>query len=236
MNNYDYSAQWAEREAGRNGCVLDYGCGAGHVIALLRSRGVNARGCDVFFEGGEYSANLVPAAKPFIVRMEGDRIPFDDASFDVVISNQVIEHVPDLNVAAGEIARVLKPGGASLHLFPDRGVWTEPHSNVPFLHRFRKGAGWRLYHVALMRALRYGRRASPLLETSRRRIEWVDRWTYFRSAREISACFARYFPHIEHIEDSLFDARVGIAGVPRALKRWLVRKLAGSVLLLRLRE
>jgi len=45
------------------------------------------------------------------VEGEAEELPFDDASFDVVISNGVIDLIPDKDIVFGEIYRVLKPGG-----------------------------------------------------------------------------------------------------------------------------
>jgi SAM-dependent methyltransferase len=45
-------------------------------------------------------------------------LTFTDASFDVAISNDVFEHLPDLPAALQELARVLKPGGTLLATFP----------------------------------------------------------------------------------------------------------------------
>jgi streptomycin 6-kinase len=39
-------------------------------------------------------------------------LPFDDASFDVVLANRVLYHLPDIDTGVAEIARVLRPGGA----------------------------------------------------------------------------------------------------------------------------
>lgn len=122
MNTYEFCARWVANQVSGAARVLDYGCGAGRVVALLREAGINAFGCDVFYEGGDYSDVIFPAAKPYVLRMEGERIPFEDASFDVVLSNQVFEHVPNLDAALSEISRVLKPGGVALNLFPDRSV------------------------------------------------------------------------------------------------------------------
>ena len=48
----------------------------------------------------------------------GDRIPEPDASFDFVISNSVLEHIPDLEPVIAEVGRLLKPGGRFLFTVP----------------------------------------------------------------------------------------------------------------------
>jgi SAM-dependent methyltransferase len=223
MDNYEYCAQWAMREAGEAGRVLDYGCGCGQVVAMLRARGMDAHGCDVFFDGGDFSS-LLPEAKPYIRRMDSDRIPFEDATFDVVISNQVIEHVPDLSVVAAEIARVLRPSGRSLHIFPDKGVWVEAHTHVPFLHWLPKNT-LRLCYAAVAKALQGKRFAG-----GRYACNWIDQWTHYRWAKELHTTLAQYF-RIEHAETQWFDARFG-RSLPTIIKRWITRRGAGMVLVL----
>lgn len=78
---------------------------------------------------GDYSAQL--SSELFdggvIRRMDVNRIPFETESFDFMVNNQVMEHVPDLDGVLNEILRVLKPGGTVLSLFPDGGVRREGH-------------------------------------------------------------------------------------------------------------
>jgi len=45
-------------------------------------------------------------------------MPFEDASFQTVISNSVLEHIPDLDAVLLETARVLKPGGMFIFASP----------------------------------------------------------------------------------------------------------------------
>lgn len=45
------------------------------------------------------------------VEAEAERLPFGDASFDVVISNGVIDLIPDKDAVFSELFRVLRPGG-----------------------------------------------------------------------------------------------------------------------------
>lgn len=76
--------------------------------------------------------------------VQGVALPFDDARFDVVISNHVIEHVGDVATQVEhlrEIHRVLKPAGIGYLAVPNRWMLTEPHYGLMFLswwpHRWR---------------------------------------------------------------------------------------------------
>ncbi len=67
----------------------------------------------------------------------GDRLPFDDASFDTVLSNQVGEHVPDPRAFFTELVRVLRPGGRLIFTVPfSFRIHSEPYD----FHRFTKYA------------------------------------------------------------------------------------------------
>jgi SAM-dependent methyltransferase len=227
MNNYEYCAAWAK---GR-GRVLDYGCGAGQTVSLLRRAGTEAFGCDVFFEGGDYSPNVPQEFLGTVIRrMEEGRIPFPDGSFDCVVSNMVMEHVEDIDAVLAEIARVLKPGGITLNLFPDRGVWVESHCRIPFLHRFPKGSGLRVYYAAALSAMGIGARARPEnpLPWARRICAWLDQWTHYRSLPELHRKFGHHFHDIRHIEDDWLVARLGRKPLPAFLQRYIVRRMGAT--------
>lgn len=228
MNAYEFCVSLVPQ-----GKVLDYGCGAGQIVSILRSRGIDASGCDVFYEGGDYSPHLLPDAAKHIHRMTGDRIPFANATFDVVISNQVMEHVPNFDIAMAEIARVLKPGGRCIHVFPDRGVWREGHCAIPFLHRFPKGSRARVYYAAALYRLGIGTPRTPAtpITWAQGICDWLDKWTYYRSREEIHTTLSKHFGKVEHAEEKWFNARLGDRPCPRFLKRFIVRKLAGMVLI-----
>ena len=67
---------------------------------------------------------------------DGQKLPFDDDLFDVVISNHVIEHVGNRAQQAShisELCRVLRPGGYIYLATPSRWQVIEPHFSLPFL-------------------------------------------------------------------------------------------------------
>ena len=234
MGTYEFVAQWvAGRLASRPGRVLDYGCGAGQIVRLMRARGIDAWGCDVFYEGGDYSNDIPSDVRPYIRRMEGAAIPFAAAEFDVVTSNQVFEHVPDMDVALREIARVMKPGATVLCLFPDRGVWREGHCGIPFLHWFPKRSTARIYYAALLRALGMGyhKGSKTVLQWSSDFCTWLDEWTYYRPRGEIIERFSTLIGKTTSAEHEWLQARLGRRpAAPLWLQRLAVRKLGGMTL------
>lgn len=238
MDNYEYCAQFAHDNSHRAARVLDYGCGAGQIVDKLRKSGVEAFGCDVFFEGGDYSGQVTDGALNTIIQpMEDDRIPFPSNHFDLVINNQVMEHVPDLDAVLAEIRRVLKPGGQVLSLFPDRSVWREGHCGIPFLHWFPKHSGVRIYYALMLRAFGLGhhKEGKSRYQWSSEFCDWIDRWTYYRSYSEIERGYRKYFSELKHLEVQRWDKRFNETHfarrwLPTTLKRILHRKLAGMVI------
>ena len=82
-------------------------------------------------------ANLAAAHRevPWAARMssitQADAWPYEDASFDVVLSNQVMEHVADHDRVFAETNRVLRDGGYAVHLFPLKHcVWDITSTSV----------------------------------------------------------------------------------------------------------
>lgn len=119
--------------------VLDFGCGRGEMVALARSRGYDWVGVESFYGSDERAANVAPGAG--VVRIPlGGALPFAHASFDVVLSNHVFEHVADPPEILAELDRVLRPDGVSWHIIPCRERWREGHTRVVLAHRIPDGA------------------------------------------------------------------------------------------------
>jgi SAM-dependent methyltransferase len=77
------------------------------------------RGLFPNFIGSEYTQDAKLAAEMFpIPREDLTRLSFPDNVFDIVCTNDVLEHVPDMNKALRQIARVLRPGGAHVGTTP----------------------------------------------------------------------------------------------------------------------
>ena len=182
----------------------------------------------------EVQAPIPDELSPFILAMQGKVIPFPPCTFDVVINNQVMEHVDDIDAALFEIHRVLKPGGTVLSLFPDKSVWHEGHCGVPFLHWFPKQSTFRIYYALLWRSIGFGNftEGKSRLEWSKDFCTWLDQWTDVSQLRgDRERCTQSISPPMQHIEDHWLESRVGPIArpFPAPLKRLFVNKLAGMV-------
>jgi arsenite methyltransferase len=97
--------------------VLDLGCGAGTdslVAAQMVGEHGSVTGIDMTREmlaKARAAAAELGATNAEFVEAEAERLPFADGAFDVVISNGVIDLIPDKDAVFAELHRVLAPGG-----------------------------------------------------------------------------------------------------------------------------
>jgi len=88
--------------------VLDIGCGPGELTErFVRELGADVRAIDI-------SARMVELARARGIDAQvadAERLPFDDREFDGIFAGWVLYHVPALDQALAECARVLRPGG-----------------------------------------------------------------------------------------------------------------------------
>ena len=136
--------------------VLDFGCGTGALIIKARAQGLDFWGADTY-EGGWADGSNTPAAA-FIRAIDAGRLPYPDDHFDVVVTNQVFEHVarPDLQLSLIEICRVTKRAGALLMLFPTADIWFEGHLGIYLPHKLRRWPRTQWCYLWLCHRLGFG--------------------------------------------------------------------------------
>lgn len=123
--------RWVD-PAGRR--VLDVGCGVGMYTAAFHQREARVFGIEVeperAYEAARHARGIAVAAS--------ERLPFKDASFDLVFSHEVLEHVDDDQASAREMVRVTRPGGRIVVFVPNRLYPFETHG-VYWQGRYRFG-------------------------------------------------------------------------------------------------
>ncbi|HUY72961.1 MAG TPA: class I SAM-dependent methyltransferase [Candidatus Dormibacteraeota bacterium] len=108
--------------------VLDLGCGRGGVVELIWRDVKLAAGLDP--DSPSLSEHRAPGMP--VIRGVGERLPFADASFDLVVCVWVMEHLKEPETMLREVRRVLRPGGHFIFLTPNL------HNPLMWLNRLGK--------------------------------------------------------------------------------------------------
>ena len=133
--------------------VLEIGCGRGTLLHRLSARGVDIVGVEISPARIEESRSLYDGLR--IYQTSGIELPFADEAFDIVLSFDVLEHIPDTDAHLAEVRRVLKPAGWLLLQTPNK--WT----NAIFeTIRWRSLSKWRVDHCSLHNYWQLTRRLS----------------------------------------------------------------------------
>lgn len=133
----DLIRRYAPLEGAR---ILDIGCGLGVYVRKFQEFSREAYGIDIDAKRLQQGA----ATTPGLMLGVGEHLPFESGSFDVVVLNEVIEHVTDDEATMREAARILRPGGHVVIYAPNRLYPFETHGiylgkkyifgNIPFVN------------------------------------------------------------------------------------------------------
>lgn len=180
--------------------ILDAGCGDGRLLALLvplnPSQLAGFDSADYGIQDEAIIGHRAPSEADVRLTGEDGSWPFSDTSFDVVVSNQVGEHVANLDFFVAENVRVLRPGGFAVHVFSTRHMLVEPHMHLPLVHRIRDN-DLRAWLIARMSGLGLGIyrkavRADPGLTTRKfgqGQADYLRKHTTYRTWTEVAAAF-----------------------------------------------
>lgn len=113
--------------------ILDAGCGTGGTLSALEGLG-ELWGCDISADALELcgTRGLTQLRECGV-----EQLDFEDESFDVVVSCDVLEHVAEHETAMAEMARVLRPGGVCVLTVPaHRCLWSEHDEALGHIRRY----------------------------------------------------------------------------------------------------
>ena len=107
--------------------VIDFGCGSGALVKILRAEGLQAFGIEI--KRQPVIDSLIKEAEPYITLYDGQiPLPYANNAFESGICVEVLEHVADYETVIAELARIIKR----------RLIITVPDiSTIPLLHRHR---------------------------------------------------------------------------------------------------
>lgn len=149
--------------------VLDIACGAGYGTAMI-----SQYGCEVI--GADYDDESISTAKaswPHETFVEANalELPFEDCSFDVVVSYETIEHVSAGDQFLSEMHRVLKPGGTFICSTPNVRYTVHPD------YHLKEYEAVEFYELVRRRFIEVGRYAQYFKPSDRLRD--VYRWRLY---------------------------------------------------------
>ncbi len=121
--------------------ILEIGCGIGTVVYELSEKGHDIAGIDISGEAIDYGRK-----KYSDIHLEvqaAETLPYEDESFEVVLSFDLFEHIAAIDKHISEVRRVLRPGGYYLFQTPNKC------SNIIYETLWTKSLQWRRYHPSL---------------------------------------------------------------------------------------
>ncbi len=210
--------------------VLDFGCGRGELVVVLRNLGIEADGVDLLDDFAAIRDAVPSAPRPVELAAcvhaldpSAPTLPYPDGSFDLVLSNQVFEHVADYPAAIGEIFRVLKPGGACFLVLPARWRLIEAHTFVPLAGVLR--ARWYLRLWAILGVRNEFQRGLTRAQIADANERFLASQTNYLSRRQIEGLFRERFQQVSFVEAALI--RHGDRPLYRLVTRLSLAPLAG---------
>lgn len=122
--------------------ILDWGCGKGDLVKFLNDHGYDCYGLEVE-DNIKVKDQLKIYDDDFLKKKifyikHDNRTKFMSNFFDIVITNQVLEHMSNKIEFINELRRILKTGGFSYNILPAKFRLIEVHIKMPFVHWFPK--------------------------------------------------------------------------------------------------
>lgn len=115
-----FAYEFARQQIAPSSVVLDLGCGEGYGTSLLSRHVRNIIGLDVDDDTVTHAALHYGSSDCAFQVYDGLTIPYDENTFDAVVSFQVIEHTQDDRRYLAEVSRTLKPHGVFILTTPNR--------------------------------------------------------------------------------------------------------------------
>lgn len=204
------------RRLGTPGKAIEIGASGGGNSQTLRDMGWDVLVTEYIEEGVEIARQRGFTA----IQADARSLPLPDASFDLLVAFDVLEHIEEDHLAAAEIFRVLKPGGTALVAVPcDMALWSK-------------------HDVATGHFRRYDRESlTKLIEVAGLTIETL--WSWNVLLRPVVKMRRRYASEEQNEHDIVAVPRLvnlGLSMIIKAERHLPVKSLPGVSLMMRARK
>ncbi len=206
--------------------ILDWGCGRGTDVLWLRKQGyINTFGVDICQDYIKLSSDFTQKKEldnSILSLIDSDcRTTFPDNFFHFTFSNQVFEHVENIEQLASELSRITKTGGVGYHVFPGHKYITEGHLYMPFIHWLPKN---RLRKYLMYGYVLFGIEPKWQIENYAKKVD-----TYFNYS--INKTYYRKYSDIRKIFlNRGFDVNFVTINHPKVQKNRFISKFANFYL------
>ena len=230
--------------------LLDFGCGAPKSLFLqklqLREVCKNLYGVDVYpTQESQKRLNMnIEYIKPY------EEIPFQE-KFDLIISNQVFEHIENIEIIYKQLFKKLKKGGLIIAGFPTKEIILEPHIKLPLFHRIKKQSFF--YNLYLKIAAKFNLGSFSEFKNNKLnkkkylnfRKSYMDKSVHYLSLKQHLNIINIYFTKVEDISDYYCKFSRGKKRItslikkivseiyPRSLRLFIIHRLFGIYIVIK---
>ncbi|MEX1169639.1 MAG: methyltransferase domain-containing protein [Chloroflexota bacterium] len=227
LRAYDEAVSHA---AGRD--VLDVGCNTGYGTIRFAPIAHRVVGVDVSPRAIDAARLRAPDGRPEFILTTGFELPFPAATFDLVTSFQVLEHVPDPLTFLRELARVLRPGGtvilatpnASTRLYPGMTPWNRFHVHEYMaveLADLLRGVYPRVTVLGMFGAPELYETEIRRVDAARQRIRSKEEAAARQTARQAADAAKAQAGASRHRAPRPWPVRVARRVIPQPIRTWL---------------
>lgn len=181
--------------------ILDWGCGRGRAVLKLLEKGYSSYGTDIdkdVMENGYSLFREYGYSPENHFKRVSNLNEFPDGFFHFIFSEQVFEHVKNIEAVIQMQARLLAPGGIGCHLFPAARMIRECHLNMPIAHWFPKNRSRKLWISFMMLLSKKPEVTWPETENTSFSQEvnvyynYLNNRTFYRDNRKLKQLFEQY--------------------------------------------
>lgn len=200
--------------------ILDWGCGRGRAVLSLLEKGFSAYGVDIdeqVIKNGALLFHQYGYDAPAHLKPLSKLDEFPDDFFHFILSEQVFEHVENIEQVLQMQVRVLAPGGIGCHVLPSAKMIRESHLNMPFVHWLPKNLSRKFWISCMLLLSKKPETQWPETEGTSFQEEvnvyynYLNKRTYYRDNRTLKKLFHRYG----------FEADFIIHGTDSPKRKWL---------------